>query len=349
MNVLVIGGTRNIGCRLVWLLLAAGHRVTLLNRGRTADSFGNGVERLVADRTTVEFQHVLADREFDAAIDFVAYTPDDARQAVSVLGGGRVGHYVFISTGQVYLVRENCPMPSKESDFDGPLMQSPVNFDDLSEWRYGVDKREAEIILADAWRCSGFPVTCLRIPRVNSEQDDRRKIESYLWRIRDGGPVLIPDGGTQICRNVYATDVARAIADLIGKAFTYGEAYNLSQEEEPTLVELIGLVADAAGAPARLVPVASSQLASAGLLPVQVSPFSKRWSSRLDPAKANRELHFRHEPLRNYLDKIVGYFLKNPASHPPENYQYRPIELELAANCHDAAGTLENLRNHRKA
>ena len=45
---------------------------------------------------------------------------------------------------------------------------------------------------------SGFPATRLRIPMVNGQRDYYRRIESYLWRLLDGSPILLPDGGTTI-------------------------------------------------------------------------------------------------------------------------------------------------------
>src|SRR4051812_22616540 len=125
MDVLVMGGTRFVGYHLVWRLLAGGHRVTLVNRGTLGDPFGARVERLVADRTTADLGALLGERRFDAAVDFAAYHPGDVRQVLAALGGGRVGHYVFISTGQVYLVREPRPRPAREEDYDGALMPEP--------------------------------------------------------------------------------------------------------------------------------------------------------------------------------------------------------------------------------
>jgi nucleoside-diphosphate-sugar epimerase len=60
MHVLVIGGTRFVGYQLVWRLLAAGHRVTILNRGMHDDPFGTRVERIVADRASVRATPPLA-------------------------------------------------------------------------------------------------------------------------------------------------------------------------------------------------------------------------------------------------------------------------------------------------
>ena len=48
VDVLVIGGNRFVGWLLGFRLLAAGHKVTLLNRGRLADPFGGRVDRIVA-------------------------------------------------------------------------------------------------------------------------------------------------------------------------------------------------------------------------------------------------------------------------------------------------------------
>src|SRR5689334_15579627 len=113
MHVLIVGGTRFVGYELVGRLLAAGDMGTILNRGTHPDPFGERVERLRADRTTPELEQVLDGRSFDAAIDFAAYTGEDVARIVRLLDG-RVGHYIFISSGQVYLVREGIAPPFRE-------------------------------------------------------------------------------------------------------------------------------------------------------------------------------------------------------------------------------------------
>jgi nucleoside-diphosphate-sugar epimerase len=160
MQILLIGGTRFVGYQLVWRLLAADHQVTLLNRGHTPDPFGPRVERLVADRTTGDFERVLVGRSLEAVVDFAAFTGVDAQQSVAALGRGRVGHYVVISTGQVYLVRQECPRPAHETDYDGSLLPEPATDSaDREEWRYGIDKRAMEDFLAAAWEQNRFPAT----------------------------------------------------------------------------------------------------------------------------------------------------------------------------------------------
>jgi len=331
MDVLIIGGTRFVGYQLAWRLLAAGHRVCLLNRGTRADPFGDRVERLIADRSGPDFARVLAGRRFDAAVDFAAYTGDDARGVVEALGEARAGHYILISTGQVYLVRRDCPRPAREVDYDGPILPEPADPADLADWTYGVDKRRAEDVLADAWASRGFPATRLRVPMVNGERDHYRRVESYLYRIIDGGPVLLPDGGRHATRHVYGGSVVAAIVGMLGDPATFGRAFNLAQDETPTLAELVGLLAGLVGASPRSVAVPSAAIEAEGLDPAAISPFSRRWMSFLDPASARDELGFRHEPLRTYLDKIVAVFLNAPPSGPPENYARRADEIRLAA------------------
>jgi nucleoside-diphosphate-sugar epimerase len=329
LRVLVIGGNRFVGCLLGWRLLARGDQVTLLNRGHLLDPFDERVERLRGDRTTSDLDRLLAGRTFDAAVDLAAYAAEDGRRAAEILGG-RVGHFLLVSTGQVYLVREGCPSPAREEDYQGPVMPRPSEPRDLPEWEYGMGKRACEDALADAHARTGFPATRVRIPMVNGERDYLRRVEGYLWRLLDGGPVILPDGGTHRLRHVYGAEVARFLAEILGRKETFGQAYNLAQEETPTLAELVGRLRDLLGSRAAIVPVPSDRIRAAGLDPARISPFSGRWMSFLDPARARTELGFVHEPVEVYLAKIVAAFLAHPPAGRPEGYARRADELRLA-------------------
>ena len=263
-------------------------------------------------------------------MDFAAYDGSDGQRAATVLGG-RVSHYVVISTGQVYLVREGCPRPARESDYDGTVMGEPADAFDKGQWDYGVKKRALEDALAEAWSKSRFPATRLRIPMVSGERDHFRRLERYLWRMLDGEPVLLPGGGDRVTRHVYSGSVVKAILGMLGRPETFGKAYNLAQDETPALRELLTLVAERLGAEPRLLEVPADRVRSAGLAPLLLSPFSGSWMSFLDPARAKAELGFRHEPLGTYLDKIVTSFLAHPPADSPPGYESRAAELALAA------------------
>jgi nucleoside-diphosphate-sugar epimerase len=91
------------------------------------------------------------------------------------------------------------------------------------------------------------------------------------------------------------------------------------------------MLAAALGSAPRLVHVPAARIVEAGLDPTAVSPFSGRWMSFLDPTRIRTELGFEHEPLRQYLGKIVASFLAHPPPSPPEGYRGRELERALAA------------------
>jgi nucleoside-diphosphate-sugar epimerase len=192
-------------------------------------------------------------------------------------------------------------------------------------------KRACEDALQAAWEANGFPGTRVRIPIVNGERDPTRRLEGYLWRLLDGGPVLLPDGGTALLRHVYAGDVVRFILRILGDAVTHGQAYNVCQEEMLPLRELVALLAELMGAQARLVDVAAAAIEAAGLDVKAVSPFTTRWTSRLDPTRARDTLGFRPRPLRDALEVIVRSFLAHLPEAPPDGYAGRAVELRIGA------------------
>jgi NAD(P)-dependent dehydrogenase (short-subunit alcohol dehydrogenase family) len=119
MQVLVLGGTQFVGRAIVDALLAAGHSVTLTNRGRSAPTaselWGDRVEFIAADRLasagtavddaghsrlTGDLQE-LAGRSWDVAIDVNCYLPLAARKMAVALEPV-VGFICFISTVSVY-------------------------------------------------------------------------------------------------------------------------------------------------------------------------------------------------------------------------------------------------------
>lgn len=332
-RVLIIGGTTFMGYELVFRLLTAGAEVTVLNRGRHADPFGERVDRVLVDRTTPDFCSALRGREFDAVVDFAAFTAADAQGAVEALSG-RTGHYIFISSGAAYLAGEGielpCPASLAEADYPKDTAPAPRERDAYINWKYGADKRAAEAALITAYESTGFPATRLRLPIVNGARDPGRRLESYVWRIMDGGPVLLPDGGVCLIRHVYSEDVVLFIARILGQPQTFGEVFNLSQHEELPLLDLVSRLATMLGAPDRMHPVTREALIQAGLSLRTLSPFSGPWSSRLDPSRAMRDCDFHHQPLDQYLGKMLAAFLAHWPGTPPDGYESRSVERSLA-------------------
>lgn len=332
MDVLIIGGTRNMGYLLALALLERGHRVTVLNRGMTPNELPPTVTRLRADRTEqVQLFSALNRRAFDAVVDMVLYTGDEADTVIDLFAG-RVQHYVFVSTGQVYLVREGLARPFSEDDYAGRLMPPPKpNTYVYEEWSYGMRKREAEDALAHAWQTSQFPYTSLRLPMVNGQRDPFNRLYGYMLRIKDGGPILVPETPRHPLRHVYAEDVVRAIIGVLETGQGKGRAFNISQDETVTLEEFLALLSGFMGhKPPELVEVKRSVLEINGFLP-DCSPFSERWMSELTNDRSKAELGMTYTPLPDYLEQIVRFHMDNPPRRPA-SYRRRRAEKTLVTS-----------------
>ena len=329
MRALIIGGTRNLGPGIVQALLELGYQVAVFNRGMTAGDLPHEVKRLRGDRgDPAQLRAALGRREFDLVVDTTLYTGPEA-QAVVELFAGRVGRYVFISTGQVYLVRLDVQRPFKEEDYPGPVMQEPPASDEFEHqnWLYGHDKRQAEDTFARAWEKHKFPYTSLRLPMVNSARDHYGRIYGYWLRLRDGGPILVPDGPGLPLRHVYGEDVIQSIVRVTQSDLARGEAYNIGQDETLSLEEFLLLLAEFTGAALNLTPVSRKRLDEAGLVPY-CSPFSDPWMSSLDNTRSKAELSMKYTPLREYLHRLVQFFEHNPPQQIA-GYEQRARELEL--------------------
>ncbi len=327
-NVLIIGGTRNIGYFLARRLIADGHHITLLNRGVTPDDLPDYVARLRCDRTDAQqLRRALIGRQFDVVVDMTLYKAYEAETIADLLQG-QVERYIFISTGQVYLVRDGAERPYHEDDYDGPLIPEPAeNTYDHAEWRYGIEKRSVEDVLINAHQHTGFPYNSLRLPMVNSERDSFHRLYSYILRLQDGGPILVPETPNYPLRHVYSGDVVTAITRLIEMDDYKGRAYNISQDETISITAFLQTLAEIMGAVPNIEFVPRDTLEARGFLP-DCSPFSDLWMSELRNERSKAELNLTYTPLRDYLARIVNYYGDHPVP-PPVGYRRRNAERQL--------------------
>ena len=326
MNVLVIGGTRFVGYHLTRKLLGGGHAVTLFNRGETPDDFGDRVEKIKGDRYDRSgFRKRLAGISFDAIIDMIAYTADDSRSAVEVFRGS-AGHYVHISTAAVYLVTRDYPCPLREEDYDRPLAPRPPG--DAGMWEYGIGKRGAEDMLLEAHARDGFPVTIVRPPIIAGEGDYTLRAYSYFLRLRDGKPVVLPDGGQSVFSLVYQDDIVRTIASNLGNNRSFGRAYNFAQQRALTLKSFLGHAARTIDVSPEFVSIPWEVLKKAGW-DRSSSPFFNRRPLVLDTRRAETDLGLTSTPVDTWLERTVRWFAEEYRGGPPDTYRSRDEEVQL--------------------
>jgi nucleoside-diphosphate-sugar epimerase len=326
MQVLVIGGSRFIGLAVVQRLLMDGHRVTLLNRGRTPDPFGTRVSRVIGERSDPQtLQRAVSRRDFDVVVDVIAFREEDTRAAIERLAG-KIGHFIHISTASVYLIRDRLLAPFREEDFAGRL--APKTEATSASWTYAYHKRRCELVLSEAWEADQFPYTTLRLPMVVGPRDYTERAQAYLERLVDGGPVILPDGGLNSWGFLWVHDVAEVVAANLMNGNAFGRAYNLAQREIVSLRQFVETAAGELGERASIASVPSEWLTRINL-GTAFSPYSHDHDIMLDIAAAQRDLLFEPTPFLSWAEQMVVDFRTHWDGSPSRLYATRPLEIRL--------------------
>lgn len=324
---LLVGGTGFMGRHVARRLIADGHHVAVLSRGRREPV--PGTEVLTADRADhAAMAALLAGRRFDLTVDFGIFDAADL-DWLSPLPLASLGRFVMISTGQVYLVAEGGTPPYAESDASRPAMAEPArDSSDHGAWSYGIGKRRAEAAMR-ALGERGLEGVALRLPIVQGEGDGSLRLWAYLERMLDGGPLVLPDGGRRPVRFLDVADLAQAVAHIAASPPEH-DAYNLAQPDILPLRVFLEQVARAAGIPACFVEASWEECRAVGLREFLL-PYAGKWASVLDPARAAAELGVAGTRSDDYLPRIVRWHLEHRPAESHEGYAQRPGELALAA------------------
>jgi nucleoside-diphosphate-sugar epimerase len=216
MKICVVGGTGNISTSIVRLLLDRGHQVTIFNRGQHRIP-PDGVRLIQGDRyNPEEYEGQLRTEQFDAVIDMMCFTADDARSSLRAFPD--VGHYLQCSTVCTYGIDYDW-FPATE---DHPLR--PIT-------DYGHNKAAADAIFLEAFYGRGYPVTIIKPSTTyGPQQGMTRQIAwdfSWIDRIRQGKPIVVCGDGNALHQHLHVDDAALGFVGVLGKPHTLGQTYNL--------------------------------------------------------------------------------------------------------------------------
>lgn len=250
---LLLGGTGVISSGLTELLRAPHLDAACITRGR--HPLPASVESLVCDVNDVQaMAKLLENRRFDVVVDFLTFTPEQARQRVELFQG-RCGRYIFISTAMTYQTPPQTLFISEKSPQENPYAP------------YAQQKILCEAVFRAAHRTGGFPLT---IVRPSCTYGDTRVPYVFfptpaswtlLERLRAGKPLLVPGDGNVFWTITHNSDVARGIVELARCQDALGEDFHLVQDEHMTWDTFAQVIAKEAGAPApRLIHVSSDML-----------------------------------------------------------------------------------------
>ncbi|PAK53505.1 NAD-dependent epimerase/dehydratase family protein [Paenibacillus sp. 7541] len=247
-NVLVLGGTRFFGRRLVSRLIEAGADVTILTRGVSEDPFGDKVQRLQADRTDPDaLRQAVEGQQWDVVYDNICYTPEEAEQAAEIFAG-RTGLYVLTSTLAVY---DNADHPLQEGDFDP--YNYPVQTNPERKYSYKEGKRLSEAVLFGR---SNLAVAAVRFPIVLGTDDYTKRLWFHIEHAAQGEPIGLPAPDAQISF-VHAEEAA-ACLQWIGEVKLEGPV-NACSDGTVSVREIMGMIELEIGQTASLVSEAPQE------------------------------------------------------------------------------------------
>ena len=204
-RVLVLGGTNFVGPAIVEQALAAGHEVTLLNRGITRPYLFPDIEKLRGDRRegAKGLDALGGSRTWDAVVD-VWPADTSLAEASAKLLVDRVKYYYFVSSIAVY------------RSFERPWVTETAELR-LSESGYGGEKARCEELIARLYS-DRFGVA--RCPSIFGPRDPGSTLHYWLRNLHQNEEILAPGSGEDPIQFVDVRDVGRWVIESIHKERT---------------------------------------------------------------------------------------------------------------------------------
>lgn len=224
MNILIIGGKHFVGRALVETALAAGHTLTLFNRGQSNSDWFPEVENITGDRNGD--LSALQNRHWQAVIDTCGYFPRQVNNLLTAIGT-HIDHYTFISSISAYAdfskpgLREGDPV----AKIDDPSIE------EITGESYGALKalceQSAETLLPER-------VLTVRPGLIVGPYDLSDRFTYWPVRVQRGGEILVPDSPDWLTQIIDVRDLAEWTIRLVENKVT--GIFNATGPEKPLTI-----------------------------------------------------------------------------------------------------------------
>lgn len=287
MKILVAGGTRYFGIYLVEELIKQGYEVTIATRGKTADGYGTGVQRIVYDRSDAQsIKRAFEGKHFDLVYDNIAYASGDVKRLLDVISCGR---YIMVSSASVYDKHINM----REEDFE-PIDKDIV-WGDRKDFSYDEGKRQAEYALCNYF--NNVKAVSVRYPFVIGKDDYTKRFQFYIDHAVKGIPMYV-DNISYHMSFIRSDEAGRFLAYLAGKDFE--GAVNGSTAGTISIEEILNYVTEKTGKTAILSDRS------------EAAPYNGEGEYSINTEKAER-LGFEFTNLKDWIYELIDYYIEKAA------------------------------------
>jgi nucleoside-diphosphate-sugar epimerase len=292
LSVLYIGGTGQISLPCLQASLDAGHKVTVLNRGKTP--VPKGVKTIVGDMTAAAYGE-LGDKHFDVVAQFRLFFPDQMKRDVATFTG-KTGQYVFISSASAYQKPARHYIITEKTPLENPY------------WEYSRNKIACERLLQKQKK---LPYTIVR-PSHTVRTGMPIQIgdpDAAIRRMIAGKPVMIAGDGTSLWTLTRSKDFAVPFVKLFGRKAALGEDFQITSDRAFTWDQIHEAIARAFGVKAIHAHVPTDTLVRYHKEWEGPLTGDKSWSAVFDNSKI-KKVAGKFEASQN-LDEILKQSVKH--------------------------------------
>jgi len=318
-SILFIGGTGQISLPCVNEAVASGHRVAVLNRGKTDVPLPKGVETIVGDMHDAAYAN-LGERRFDVVAQFRLYTAPEMERDIRTFAG-KTGQYIFISSASAYQKPAKHYIITEKTPLENPY------------WQYSRDKIACETLLRGQ---SKLPYTIVRPSHtvrtgVPAQIGDA---EETVRRMIAGKPVIIAGDGTSLWTLTRCVDFAVPFVKLFGNPKAIDDDFQITSDRAYTWDQIYDAIGRGFGVKPVYCHVPTDTLVRYSKAWEGPLMGDKAWSALFDNSKvkgvagpfyASTDIdNILEEPLRHTRD-----YLRSPA--PPRSDEEALMERIIAA------------------